>query len=103
MSVLKDLLTKAVKAMEGLADTEEGDSKTERRTDSSSNQSTSSYYKTVMELLFPNVYARRGRPRQLLIQSSPARKKMQQFLEKKKRENRMFQPFKRKGNFFLVV
>ena len=28
MSELKDLLTKAVKAMEGLADTEEGDSKT---------------------------------------------------------------------------
>ena len=46
VSELKDLLTKAVKAMEGLADTEEGDSKTERRTDSSSNQSSSSNYKT---------------------------------------------------------
>ena len=45
VSELKDLLTKAVKAMEGLADTEEGDSKTERRTDSSSNQSSSCNYK----------------------------------------------------------
>ena len=31
VSELKDLVTKAVKAIEGLADTEEGDSKTERR------------------------------------------------------------------------
>ena len=44
VSELKDLPTKAVKVMEGLADTEEGDSKAERRADSSSNQSTSSNY-----------------------------------------------------------
>ena len=55
VSELKDLLTKAVKAMEGLADTEEGYSKTERRTDSSPNQSSSSNYKTELEPLFPNV------------------------------------------------
>ena len=59
VSELKDLLTKAVKAMEGLADTEEGDSKTERRTDSSSNQSSSSKYKTELERLFPNVYGKK--------------------------------------------
>lgn len=59
VSELKDLLTKAVKAMEGLADTEEGDSKTERRTDSSSNQSSSSNYKTELERLFPNVYGKK--------------------------------------------
>ena len=44
MNELKDLLTKAVKVMEGLADTEEGDSEAERRADFSSNQSTSSNY-----------------------------------------------------------
>ena len=44
MGELKDLLTKAVKVMEGLADTEEGDNKAERRADSSSNQSTCSNY-----------------------------------------------------------
>lgn len=59
MSELKDLLTKVVKVMEGLADTEEGDSKAERRTDSSSNQSTSSCYKTEMERLFPNLYSKK--------------------------------------------
>ena len=59
MSELKDLLTKAVKVMEGLADTEEGDSKAERRADSSSNQSTSSNYKTEMERLFPNLYSKK--------------------------------------------
>ena len=56
VTVLEDLLTKAVKAMEGL---EEGDS-TMARQDSPSNQpGSSSNYKTEMEKLFPNVYGKK--------------------------------------------
>ena len=57
VTVVKDLLVKAVKAMEGL---EEGDdSKMARPVESSSNQCSSSTYKTEMERLFPNVYGKK--------------------------------------------
>ena len=87
VSEVKDLLTKAVKAMEGLADTEEGDSKTERRTDSSSNQSSSSNYKTELERLFPNVYGKK-RTSSTTTHTKFSSKKYRSTSLKKKGENR---------------
>ena len=72
VSELKDLLTKAVKAMEGLADTEEGDSKTERLIPLQISPQ-AAITKPNWSGYFPTCTARRGHPRQLLIESSPAR------------------------------
>ena len=59
--VLKDLLTKVVKAKEGLADTEEGDSKTERSDELIPLQISpqAAITKPKMERLFPNVYGKK--------------------------------------------
>ena len=116
VSELKDLLPKAVKAMEGLADTEEGYSKTERRTDSSSNQSSSCNYKTELERLFPNVYAKKRTSWTTTHTKFSIKKYHSSSLKKKRRipsqgslsvwrtiVRRMFQPFKRKGYFSSVV
>ena len=59
VSVVKDLLTKAVKAVEGLANAPEGEHSTTNQSPATSKQSTSASFKTEMQRLFPNVYGKK--------------------------------------------
>lgn len=54
--VVKDLLSKAVKVIEGLANPDEGETSTAKPIPSTTNQGAGTSFKTEMERLFPNVY-----------------------------------------------
>ena len=57
--VVKDLLSKAVKVIEGLASPDEGETSTAKSIPSTTNQGAGTSFKTEMERLFPNVYGKR--------------------------------------------
>lgn len=54
--VVKDLLSKAVKVIEGLASPDEGETSTAKPIPSTTNQGAGTSFKTEVERLFPNVY-----------------------------------------------
>lgn len=82
VSVVKNLLSRAVKAMEGLDDGPESSRKLSRA--SRSNQPTNSTWKTEMDRLFPNVFSSNSKRRALPTGTFSSHKKRCGSLTKKK-------------------